>query len=250
MPELLEHKHASQPAGIAHDGSGQAGMDPSVDGAASLLEREFDLGQWSQAKSYLACKRCLDIIGALVGIVVLGPIVLVSMVLVWIEDGGPVIFRQLRVGKDGRTFSMIKIRTMVKDAEALRGEIDDLNVHADNRTFKVINDPRILKVGAILRRFSIDEFPQVINVLRGEMSLVGPRPPLPREVDLYSPQDHVRFVVKPGLTCYWQIAGRGQIAFQGQVALDRRYIQEHSIWIDLVIISKTVPAMLRGDGAH
>lgn len=250
MPELLEQTDALQSAGIAHDGTARVALGLVADEAASVSDLDFDLDQWSQAKSYLVCKRILDIIGGLVGLVVLGPIMLVAMLLVWIEDGGPVIFRQQRVGKDGRTFSMIKIRTMVKDAEARRDEIEALNVHADDRSFKAINDPRILKMGAYLRRFSIDEFPQVINVLRGEMSLVGPRPPLIREVELYAPQDHVRFVVKPGLTCFWQIAGRGEIAFEGQVTLDKRYIQEHSTWIDLVIISKTVPAMIRGDGAH
>lgn len=250
MPELLEYKAASQTANFAPDDIALVEMDLGADEAASLSGLDFDLGQWSQTKSYLVCKRLLDVIGALVGLVVLGPIMLVSMLLVWIEDGGPVIFRQQRVGKGGRVFSMIKIRTMVKDAEARRDEIEELNVHSDDRSFKAVNDPRILKMGAYLRRFSIDEFPQVINVLRGEMSLVGPRPPLTREVELYSPQDHVRFVVKPGLTCFWQIAGRGEIAFEGQIALDRRYIQEHSTWIDLVIIAKTVPAMIRGDGAH
>lgn len=250
MPDMLERQDALRPAGSVHDVSA---AEPSGLGSkepASLSIADFELGNWSQSKSYLICKRYIDVVGALVGLVVLGPIMLLAMLLVWIEDGGPVIFRQERVGKDGRRFSMIKIRTMIKDAEERLAEVESLNAHADDRTFKVINDPRILKVGAFLRRFSIDEFPQVINVLRGEMSLVGPRPPLTREVDLYLPKDHVRFVVKPGLTCFWQIAGRSEIAFEGQIALDRRYIQEQSTWVDLVIIAKTIPAMIRGDGAR
>ncbi|GAB5405576.1 MAG: sugar transferase [Aureliella sp.] len=200
--------------------------------------------------TYAWLKRCLDICGACVGVLVLGPIMLVAMMAVWIEDGGPVLFRQQRVGLNGKRFTMIKIRSMVRNAEERLEEVKALNVHDDDRTFKAVNDPRVLRSGAFLRRFSIDEFPQVFNVLKGEMSLVGPRPSLVHEVEMYAPEDHVRFEVKPGLTCFWQIAGRGEIAFDGQLALDKRYIDQQSMLTDLSIIARTVPAMIRGDGAR
>lgn len=200
--------------------------------------------------TYRRTKRCLDIVGGLVGIVLFTPIMLIAMFLVWLEDGGPVLFRQRRVGLNGEIFVFVKIRTMVKDAEARLAEVAAMNHHADQRTFKSKDDPRMLRVGKFLRRYSIDEFPQLLNVLSGDMSLVGPRPPIPREVDLYDPEDFVRFLVKPGLTCFWQISGRGTIGFKQQVELDRKYIRESSFLTDLKIIAKTIPSMLKGDGAH
>jgi lipopolysaccharide/colanic/teichoic acid biosynthesis glycosyltransferase len=139
---------------------------------------------------------------------------------------------------------------MVRNADARLAEVAELNRHDDPRTFKAENDPRLLRVGRWLRKYSIDEFPQVVNVLRGEMSLVGPRPPLPHEVDRYDPHDYVRLAVKPGLTCYWQITGRGTIPFKGQVELDRQYIHDASTAVDVKVLLQTVPAMLRGVGAE
>lgn len=199
---------------------------------------------------YRRLKRVIDIIGASVGLLLFSPVLLVAMLLVWLEDGGPVIFQQNRVGIDGKIFKFFKIRTMVKDAESRLAEVAKLNHHDDERTFKSKDDPRLLRIGKYLRRYSIDELPQLLNVLKGEMSLVGPRPPLPREVVLYDPEDFVRLIVKPGLTCYWQVAGRGMIPFKEQVELDRRYIADTSTLTDLMLIAKTLPAMLRGDGAH
>lgn len=204
----------------------------------------------SKGALYRGLKRAMDICGALVGCVVFGPIMLIGMLLVWIEDGGPVIFRQKRVGLNGETFTIFKIRSMVVDAEDRFCEVESLNKHDDSRTFKLHEDPRVLQVGSFLRRFSIDEFPQLFNVLRGEMSLVGPRPPLVREVSQYAVGDHVKFLVKPGLTCFWQISGRGDIAFEGQIELDQRYVEEQSLSTDIGIIAKTLPAMIRGHGAH
>lgn len=199
---------------------------------------------------YQMLKRCLDIVGASVGLVVLSPVILFAMLLVWLEDGGPVVFRQTRVGLHGRRFHIYKIRTMVKDAEVRLREVAELNRHDDQRTFKAEKDPRILRFGRFLRKSSIDEFPQLLNVLRGEMSLVGPRPPIPREVQLYEPHDYVRLAVKPGLTCYWQVSGRSTIPFKGQVELDRRYIHEASTWIDIKLILQTIPALVKGVGAQ
>ena len=203
-----------------------------------------------KSKTYRFTKRSLDVIGAVCGMVVLGPFMIAAMVAVWLEDGGQVIFRQKRVGIEGEEFTILKVRTMVRDAEARLAEVAELNHHEDQRTLKIKKDPRLLRCGGLLRKFSIDEFPQLINVLRGDMTLVGPRPPLPREVDLYDPEDHVRFLVKPGLTCYWQISGRGDISFKQMVSLDRRYIEDASSLTDLMLIAKTIPALLKGEGAH
>ncbi len=199
---------------------------------------------------YLTLKRVMDVVGAAIGLILLSPFMLFAMFLVWLEDGGPVVFRQTRVGLHGKRFQIYKIRSMVKNAEDRLEEVAALNRHEDQRTFKADNDPRILRVGRLLRKYSIDEFPQLLNVLRGEMSLVGPRPPLSREVDLYEPADYVRLAVKPGLTCYWQVSGRGTIAFKGQVELDRQYIHEASTLVDIALIAKTLPAMFKGVGAH
>lgn len=199
---------------------------------------------------YHMLKRAIDVVGASIGLVLLSPVMLIAMFLVWLEDGGPVMFRQKRVGINGDSFTIFKIRTMVNNAEQRLAEVAALNHHSDARTFKAKEDPRLLRVGKWLRRYSIDEFPQVLNVLRGDMSLVGPRPPLPREVDLYDAEDYIRLIVRPGLTCYWQVEGRGEVAFKDQVELDRRYVQDCSIRLDLLLIAKTPMAMLRGKGAH
>lgn len=197
---------------------------------------------------YVVLKRLIDIVGASIGLILLSPFMLIAMLLVWLEDRGSTIFRQERVGLNGETFMIYKIRTMVQDAEARLAEVAAMNHHDDHRTFKAKDDPRLLKVGKLLRKYSIDEFPQLLNVLSGEMSLVGPRPPVPREVDLYDASDYIRLAVKPGLTCYWQISGRSTIPFKQQVQLDRRYIRESSTRVDLAIMAKTVPAMLFGTG--
>ncbi len=209
-----------------------------------------ETSQAIDSASYLTLKRLMDVVGSAIGLVVLSPLVLLAMLLVWLEDGGPVVFRQTRVGLHGNRFQIYKIRSMVKNAEHRLEEVASLNKHADQRTFKAENDPRILRVGRLLRKYSIDEFPQLVNVLKGEMSMVGPRPPLPREVDLYEPADYVRLAVKPGLTCYWQVSGRGTIEFKGQVELDRKYIHEASTFVDITLIAKTFPAMFKGVGAH
>ncbi len=209
-----------------------------------------EVSKSQESIGYLLLKRCLDVIGGVFGLVLFSPLIVAAMLLVWLEDGGPALFRQIRVGRHGREFSIFKIRTMVKDAEARFDEVVVLNSHLDHRTFKATKDPRVLQIGKFLRKYSIDEFPQLINVIRGEMSLVGPRPPIPTEVKLYDPQDYVRFVVKPGLTCYWQISGRGTISFKQQVALDRKYVHDASTTVDLAIIAKTLPALIHGVGAH
>jgi lipopolysaccharide/colanic/teichoic acid biosynthesis glycosyltransferase len=205
----------------------------------------------------LFLKRLFDIVLSICALVLLAP-VFATIALIVKSDGGPVFFRQTRIGLLGREFKMLKFRSMVVDAEARLKELLAKNEKASGVTFKMKDDPRITKVGRFIRKSSLDELPQFWNVLRGEMSLVGPRPPVPREVALYSQADRRRFLVKPGITCLWQvgeregglfeIGDRNQIDFPEQVALDVRYIESQSVWRDLWILAKTVPAILFGKG--
>jgi len=194
-------------------------------------------------------KRLFDLAGSVVLILLSGPLLLLIALLVKLEDGGPVIFAQTRVGRFGREFKMFKFRSMCLDAEERLKELLARNHHSEGVTFKIKDDPRITRVGKWLRKFSLDELPQFFNVLMGDMSLVGPRPPVPREVALYTLADRRRLAVKPGITCFWQIAGRSEIDFSGQVQLDVQYIEKQSFWVDLKILWKTIPAVLSGDGA-
>ena len=165
------------------------------------------------------------------------------------EDGGPIIFAQRRVGKFGREFKMYKFRSMRVDAEARLQELLKQNGHATGVTFKIKNDPRITRVGRFIRKYSLDELPQFVNVFKGEMSIVGPRQPVPREVALYTLKDRQRLTVTPGLTCFWQVGGRADIDFPEQVQLDVQYIESQSFWLDLWICIKTIPAVVLGRGA-
>lgn len=195
-------------------------------------------------------KRLFDIGASALALLLLSPLCVVLAVLIKLEDGGPVIFAQTRVGRFGREFRMYKFRSMRPDAEARLRELLAHNHHADGVTFKLRDDPRITRVGRWLRKYSFDELPQFYNVLTGDMSLVGPRPPVPREVALYTLPDRRRLLITPGITCIWQIAGRAQIDFHGQVELDVRYIETRSFWSDLGILLQTVPAVLAGTGAY
>ena len=194
-------------------------------------------------------KRFVDIIISSAALLALSPLFLLVATLIKLEDRGPVFFAQRRVGKWGREFKMYKFRSMCVDAEQRLQALLAKNQHATGVTFKAKDDPRITKIGKWLRKFSIDEFPQFYNVLKGDMSLVGPRPPVPREVALYTPADRRRLEVTPGLTCFWQIGGRAEIDFPEQVRLDLQYIESQSFWLDVKILLKTVPAVLLGRGA-
>jgi len=205
----------------------------------------------------LFLKRAFDIVISVLAIICFAPIFLVIAVLVK-SDGGPIFFRQTRIGLNGREFKMLKYRSMCVDAEARLKDLLAKNEKASGVTFKMKDDPRITKIGKILRKSSLDELPQFWNVLAGDMSLVGPRPPVPREVALYSQADRRRFLVKPGITCLWQvgeregglleIGDRNSIDFPEQVSLDVRYIESQNFWKDVVILMKTVPAILFGKG--
>jgi exopolysaccharide biosynthesis polyprenyl glycosylphosphotransferase len=194
-------------------------------------------------------KRFSDIIVSSVALLALLPLFAVVAAVILLDDGGPVFFGQKRVGKRGREFKMWKFRSMRVDAERKLETILAQNEQNAGITFKVKKDPRITRVGKWLRKFSIDELPQFYNVLVGDMSLVGPRPPVPREVAKYTWADRRRLEVVPGLTCFWQIGGRSNIDFPEQVRLDVRYIESQSFWLDLKILLKTVPAVLLGRGA-
>lgn len=198
---------------------------------------------------YRAAKRMLDIAGALVGLAVFGPVMALCALLIRLQDGGAVFFSQVRVGENGEPFRILKFRSMVLNADAMKALLMDQNTHGDARTFKLLNDPRITPVGRWMRRLSLDELPQFWNVLRGDMSLVGPRPALPTEVELYDRSDYIRLAVKPGLTCIWQVSGRSRLDFHQQIQLDLQYIRTRSLWTDVSLILRTLPAVFRGDGA-
>ncbi|PTX91282.1 glycosyl transferase [Opitutus sp. ER46] len=198
----------------------------------------------------LLVKRLVDVVLSSAALAGLSPLFCVIALLIKLEDRGPIFFRQIRVGQFGREFRMLKFRSMRIDAEERLKELLARNQHTTGVTFKLKHDPRITRVGRILRKYSLDELPQFVNVLRGDMSLVGPRPPVPREVALYSLADRRRLAVKPGITCIWQVSGRASIDFPGQVQLDVRYIESRSLREDFKILCKTIPAVLSGDGAY
>ncbi len=195
-------------------------------------------------------KRAVDIVVSVIGIVVTSPIMLAAMIALKIDDPkGPVFFKQRRVGVNGREFPCYKLRTMVPNAEELKEELQHLNVMS-GPVFKIPDDPRVTRVGKWLRKTSIDELPQLFNVLVGHMSMVGPRPALPSEVKLYGPDYRKRLSVRPGITCLWQISGRNDIDFQDWMRLDMEYIDRWSLALDLKIMAKTIPAVFQQRGAH
>lgn len=197
-----------------------------------------------------AVKRTMDIVGSLAGMILLSPVYLGIALAIKLTSPGPIIFSQTRVGRYGRHFKFYKFRSMYIDAEARKEELLAQNESKDGVIFKMKDDPRITKVGKLLRRASLDELPQLWNVFIGDMSLVGPRPPVPKEVQEYTLEDRKRLDVIPGITCLWQIMGRSEIPFHEQVRLDKEYILAPSVWKDIVILLKTVPAILGGKGAY
>ena len=193
-----------------------------------------------------AAKRALDVVLSAALILILSPLLLVIAIAVWLQDGGPPLYRQERVGRGGRTFSMWKFRTMVTNADQLRTA---LVAASGELRFKDQQDPRITPVGRILRRWSLDELPQLVSVLNGEMSLVGPRPPIPEEVAQYDARELQRLAVTPGLTGPWQVGGRSELDFDQQVTLDLEYIARRGFLYDLGLLARTIPAVLTGRGA-
>lgn len=200
----------------------------------------------------LAIKRAIDVVVSLTAIIALSPVMLLSALLVKLTSPGPIFFVQRRLGLNKRMFNIYKFRTMVIDAEARLKELEHLN-EADGAVFKIKKDPRVTLVGRFLRKTSIDELPQLFNVLKGEMSLVGPRPLQVRDYELFETHcgdwQRKRFSVRPGITCLWQVMGRSSTTFDKWMELDLQYIRTWSLWLDLEILAKTVPAVLRGSGA-
>jgi exopolysaccharide biosynthesis polyprenyl glycosylphosphotransferase len=194
-------------------------------------------------------KNVFDRTAAAAGILFLAPVLLALTLLVGVTSRGGVFYRQHRVGRDGRTFSMLKFRSMVAGADQ---QVDELAAGSDGNgvLFKKKNDPRVTAIGRIMRRYSLDELPQLVNVLTGNMSLVGPRPPLPTEVERYGFDMHRRFLVKPGLTGLWQVSGRSDLSWDDSVRIDVRYVENWSLAFDFMILWKTVGAVLRGSGAY
>ena len=203
----------------------------------------------SQGLYLRAGKRLIDLIGAALALVVLAPVILVLASIVRATSRGPVFYRSKRIGRGGCEFTFYKLRSMVKDADMKREHLNHLN-EADGPVFKIARDPRITPIGRFMRTTSLDEVPQFWNVLRGDMSLVGPRPPIPEEVAQYEPWQLCRLDVRPGLTCLWQISGRSRIGFQEWMRLDLEYIRHRSLRLDLKILVRTIPAVLSREGAY
>lgn len=208
--------------------------------------REDERIQPKEGPIYLFFKRAMDIIGSLCGIILLSPLLIIVALAIKIEDPkGSIFFSQQRCGKDNKLFPMYKFRSMVSNAEELLEELMEHN-EMDGPVFKIKEDPRITRVGKFIRKTSIDELPQLFNILRGDMSIVGPRPAIPHEVAEYSHYHKQRLLVKPGLTCIWQVSGRNSIGFDEWMEMDLEYIEKRDLWMDIKLIFKTV-GVLFGD---
>lgn len=217
---------------------------PRIHAAASPIDGA-DLRAWGGRLA----KRTIDVVGASVLLLLCLPVLLAIAILVKLSSPGPVLYRQDRVGRDGRTFAFLKFRTMIDGADLLRDELLDKN-DCDGILFKMRSDPRVTPIGRRLRRFSLDELPQLLHVLLGHMSLVGPRPPLPIEVETYDPVERRRLAVKPGLTGLWQVSGRSNLSWDESIELDLHYVDNWSLLLDLRILVRTMPAVVTARGAY
>lgn len=217
-----------------------------------LFLARFKVSFWIlRTLSYRFIKRTMDIAGSLAALLIFSPLILFITYKIKKYDNGPIFFSQPRAGKNTQLFNMYKFRSMVLHAEDLLPSLKSQNVHGNSGvTFKIKDDPRITPIGKWIRKYSFDELPQLFNVLKGEMSLVGPRPPLIEEVIQYRAIHLRRLVVKPGITCFWQISGRSNIGFEDQVLLDLQYIHSQSFFTDLKILILTLPAVFKSHGAY
>lgn len=234
---------------MAHAQAPLPGIVPPAAGEAEMPDVRVAVPALELPRGYRIAKRVLDVVVSSVGLVMLAPLMLLIAIAIKLDTPGPVLFRQVRIGKGGKPFWFIKFRSMVKNAEQIKRDLIPQNEVRGGPVFKMRNDPRVTRVGRFLRRYSLDELPQLIHVLHGEMSLVGPRPPLPSEVASYGEWEMRRLSVTPGLTCLWQISGRSDIGFREWVELDHIYIDTMSFWTDLKILLFTVPAVITGKGA-
>lgn len=219
----------------------------------NLIPKDIDIAttysnQYNKSNAYLFIKRIIDIIGALSGIILMAPIMLIVGICIKLESKGPVVFSQERVGEKGKLFKMYKFRSMVINAEELLDKLQEKN-EMSGPMFKIKEDPRITKTGKFIRKTSIDELPQLFNVLKGDMSLVGPRPSLTKEVKEFTKRQKLRLVAKPGLTCYWQVSGRNTIGFEEWMELDIKYIEERNTLTDIKLILKTFGVLFGDENA-
>ena len=210
---------------------------------------EFDNIDENRKRIYEISKRAIDIIGAGSGLLLLSPVIAIVSCAVKFTSKGPIFFSQKRVGKNGQLFDMYKFRSMVVNAEELKEKLANQN-EMSGPMFKMKDDPRVTKVGKFIRKTSLDELPQLWNVLKGDMSLVGPRPSLPKEVKQFEKWMYKRLTVKPGLTCYWQVSGRNNIDFEDWMKLDISYVEDRNLWIDIKLIFKTVLVLFGDKNAH
>lgn len=210
---------------------------------------EFESESSMEFSLYEVIKRLIDVVCSFMGVLLLSPLFIIIAIIIKTTSKGPVFFSQKRVGKNGKKFDMYKFRSMVVNAEELKEKLADQN-EMSGPMFKMKDDPRVTKVGKFIRKTSIDELPQLWNVLKGDMSLVGPRPSLPKEVAQFEDWMHKRLEVKPGLTCYWQVSGRNNIDFEEWMKLDIKYVDERSTWIDIKLILKTVGVLFGDKNAH
>lgn len=216
----------------------------SVDSVSDVVMKE----EYEKSYLYFFVKRIIDIVASLLGIIVLSPVFIITAIAIKLDSKGPVFFGQQRVGQHGKLFKMYKFRSMVTNAEELLEKLKNNN-EMSGPMFKMTDDPRITKIGRFIRKTSIDELPQLVNVLKGEMSLVGPRPNLPKEVEEFEPWMKDKLIAKPGLTCYWQVMGRNSIDFEDWMKLDIKYVKERNTWLDIKLIFKTVGVLFGDENA-
>jgi exopolysaccharide biosynthesis polyprenyl glycosylphosphotransferase len=198
---------------------------------------------------YPFAKRAFDVVGAFAGLALAAPLMAIVAIVIKLTSRGPVLFSQLRCGRAGRPFRLYKFRSMTEEAEEVRASLVTAN-EVTGPVFKIRGDPRVTPIGRFIRKYSIDELPQLLNVLQGDMALVGPRPPIPSEVEHYEPWQLRRLEAKPGLTCIWQVSGRSDIGFEDWVRMDIEYIDTMSFWLDLKLLLRTVPAVITARGAY
>lgn len=216
---------------------------------ANEISRDKIMLNYTPKPFYDAVKRVFDIFCSSLALIVLSPLFLITAIAVK-SDGGKAFYSQTRIGKNGRKFKMYKFRSMIEDAELMLDSLLPQNDYVDGPAFKMKDDPRVTKVGRFIRKYSIDELPQLINIIKGEMSIVGPRPPLPREVEQYDNYQMQRLLVTPGLTCYWQTYGRSGLPFDDWMIMDIHYIERRCFTLDLHLILKTIYAVIFTRGAY
>lgn len=250
---------------VAHELEPAIAPDPTAEAEAVVIDLrssepvvEIDHRLWLSPNEgllrvpgwKLKIKRTIDIVVASLAILALAPVALIAAIAIKLTSKGPVLYPSKRVGQNGMLFEFYKFRSMRTDADETRADLFHLNEAPEGPIFKIRRDPRLTPIGRVLRKSSIDEIPQFINVLRGDMSLVGTRPPIPEEVDQYAEWERQRLLIRPGITGIWQVSGRSEIPFDRWVEMDLTYIRDWSLWLDVKLLLKTIPAVIKGTGAY